>query len=684
MPHSAAYTGSKAPMLYVLVAFIAGIICYDRWGIYISRSASLYSWIFLLLITISLFSISNLYRRLSLSATVVALVFATLTAWTLYAFQDQRQASNWIGTQSKTFEQLRVQVIEAPQEKQATYYLPVRLLAGRDAQGWHEISGQARLYVYKHDTASYQSIDAIYEVPGALQLLRNNHNPFATDFVRQQQRNGFYHQLFVSPGEMHLIRPAATPGWAQKTSNTMASALQLYIPDTLTSALAQATLLNQVPDEINTLKELYTHTGIMHIIAISGMHVNLLFLLLVLPFYRLRDPGKQWIKYLLVLPFVWAYIALCGYPPSAIRAALSFSLITLALCTQRRTEPIQLWATTALALLCIHPAWLYHIGVQLSLLAVLSIILFYRPIRKWFTFSFAPLQWLWDCTALSLSVQILVAPLIIYYFHQFPVWFLPANVFAALFSTVLMVLSLLVIAFAALYLPSVAMLAGKVLVACTGIFHKLLAFFERYTPDAAAWLPLDAWDYVLLMLTIVVLAFYFLRKYYPALPAGIALLLFFVINLMMQDFMAARQQGIVVYAAGKQSLVSCISGRKALTYSAQPLSTAQENYTLKPAYLGYRIRQQQVTAFSSGTVLLSGKKIVWAAGEQLNRLSKGMDVLILSGSADPGQIDQLHPAQVVLAGGDTRSHTAQLQQALQRMNYAVYNVEVQGAWIFFE
>lgn len=684
MPQSAAYTGSKAPMLYVLVAFIAGIICYDRWGIHISRSASLYSWMFLLLIAISLFFISTLYRRLSSSATIVAIVFAALTAWTLYAFQDQRQASNWIGTQPGTFEQLRVQVIASPQEKQATYYLPVRLLAGRDAQGWHEISGQVRLYVYKQDTASYQGLGAIYEVPGELQLLRNNHNPFATDFVRQQQRNGFYHQLFLSPGEMRLIRPESKPGWAQKTSSTMASALQSYITDTLTSALAQATLLNQVPDEINTLKELYTHTGIMHIIAISGMHVNLLFLLLVLPFYRLHDPGKQWIKYLLVLPVVWAYIALCGYPPSAIRAALSFSLITLALCTQRRTEPLQLWATTAMVLLSIHPAWLYHVGVQLSLLAVLSIILFYKPIRNWYTFSFAPLQWLWDCTALSLSVQILVAPLIIYYFHQFPVWFLPANVFAALFSTVLMVLSLLVIAFSGLHLSSAAMLAGKLLVACTGIFHKLLAFFERYTPDAAAWLPLDAWDYLLLMLAIVVLAVYFLRSYYPALPAGIALLLLFVINLMMQDFMATRQQGIVVYAAGRQSLMSRISGRKALTYSVQSVTPAQEIYTLKPACLGYRIRQQQKMAFSAGTVLLSGKKIAWAMGEQLGGLSKGMDVLILSGSADPGQIDRLHPSQVVLAGGDTRSHTAQLQQALQRMKYAVYNVEVQGAWIFFE
>jgi len=684
MFYSAALAGSKAPMLYVLAAFVAGIISYDLWGIHCSRTAILCCWALLCIIALFSFILRSRYKWGTYCSNATAFSVITLTAWVLYAYQDVRQSPDWVGTQYQHYQELQVRVLDTPREKNATYYIPVSVMAGRDRAGWHTLSGKVRLYVYKNDTVRLQGRGAIYRMPNELQLLKQNHNPFAVDFVRQQQHNGFYHQQFIAPDNIQLVRKASEARASDQARSVILHALKRYIPDTLTSALAQATLLNEVRDEMSELKGMYTHTGIMHIIAISGMHVNLLFVLLVLPFYRMRDPRKQWIKYILVLPFVWFYIALCDYPPSAIRAAISFSVITLALCSSRRAEPLQLWAITALVLLCINPAWLYHIGVQLSLLAVLSIILFYRPIRNWFSFSFPPLRRLWETIAMSLAVQVLVAPLIIYYFHQFPVWFLPANVLAAVFSTLLMVLSLLIILLSVIHMPFIALICGKVLVACTQAFHSLLDFLDRYTPDAASWLPLDTWDYVLLMTAIVVLAVYFLRRYDPALPAGIGLLLLFVLNLMTQDFMATQQNGMVVYDAGKETLIEQISGRTALTYSVQPLSISAQEYILRPAHLGYRISQQQAAPLTYGTVNLSAKRIAWADATALHQLASEMDVLILSGKADPEQISRLHPARIILAGGHTRNGIQQIKRQLLAAGFEVYTVAEQGAWIFFE
>lgn len=684
MFYSAALAGSKAPMLYVLAAFVAGIISYDLWGIHCSRTLILCCWALLCIMALSAFVLRSRYKWGSYCSNATAFSVITLTAWVLYAYQDTRQSPDWIGARYQNYREFQVRVLDTPREKNATYYIPVSVMAGRDHTGWHTLSGKVRLYVYKNDTVRLQGRGAIYRVPNELQLLKQNHNPFAVDFIRQQQRNGFYHQQFIAPDNIHILSKAFETQTSDQARSVILYALKQYIPDTLTSALAQATLLNEVTDEMSVLKDMYTHTGIMHIIAISGMHVNLLFMLLVLPFYRMRDPRRQWIKYILVLPFVWGYIALCDYPPSAIRAAISFSVITLALCSRRRAEPLQLWAITALTLLCINPAWLYHIGVQLSLLAVLSIILFYRPVRNWFSFSFRPVQLLWETIAMSLAVQVLVAPLIIYYFHQFPVWFLPANVLAAVFSTMLMIMSLVIILFSAIQLPVIALICGKVLVACTQAFHTLLDFLDHYTPDAASWLPLDTWDYVLLMISIIVLAVYFLRRYYPALPAGIGLLLLFVLNLMVQDFMATRQNGIVVYAAGKETLIEHISGRNVRTYSTQTISSSAQEYILRPAHLGYRICQQQAAPLTYGTMNLSAKRIAWADATALHQLAPEMDVLILSGKADPEQIIKLHPAQIILAGGNTRNGIQRLKTQLFTAGYEVYTVAEQGAWIFFE
>lgn len=684
MFNSAALAGSKAPMLYVLAAFVIGIISYDHWGIYSSRAVVLSCWVLLSVIAILSFLLRSRYKWGMYCSNTAAFLVIGLTAWALYVHQDIRQSPDWVGRRFGDFSAFQVQVLDTPLEKNTTYYIPVTVLAGRDQNGWHTLSGKVRLYVYKKDALALQGRGAIYQVPNELQLLQQNHNPFAVDFIGQQQRNGFYHQQFIAAEALRLIRTDNEHHTIDQTRNSILDALKQYIPDTLTSALAQATLLNEVSDEMSTVKDVYTQTGIMHIIAISGMHVNLLFMVLVLPFYSMRDPRKQWIKYVLVLPFVWFYIALCDYPPSAIRAAISFSVITMALCSRRRAEPLQLWAITAMVLLCINPAWLYHIGVQLSLLAVLSIILFYRPIRNWVSFSFTPLRLLWETVAMSLAVQVLVAPLIIYYFHQFPVWFLPANVLAAAFSTLLMILSLLIILFSAIQIPVIAFCCGKILVMCTKAFHALLHFLSRYTPDAASFLPLDTWDYLLLMISIIVLAVYFLRRYYPALPTGIGLLLLFVLNLMMQDFMATKQNGIIVYAAGKETLIESIAGRTAHTYSTQAITASAQEYILRPAHLGYRIRQEQALPLSDGVVQLSGKKIAWADASVLDQLKPGMDVLIISGKADPEQVGRLHPGKIILAGGNSRYGIQRLKTQLTALGSEVYTVAEQGAWIFFE
>ncbi|RYE51237.1 MAG: ComEC/Rec2 family competence protein, partial [Sphingobacteriales bacterium] len=163
----------------------------------------------------------------------------------------------------------------------------------------------------------------------------------------------------------------------------------------------------------------------MHIVLLAGI---ILWLLNIVP----TTKGKV-MKYGISIVVVWLYIALTGFPPSAVRAAVMFNLVALGMMLDRKADPVNNWAAAGVLILVYNPYWLYDVGIQLSFLAVLSILLFYSPVKAWLTPANRVLAWLWDVVAVSIAAQLLVFPLVIYYFHQFPLLGIAANVPAALY-----------------------------------------------------------------------------------------------------------------------------------------------------------------------------------------------------------------------------------------------------------
>src|SRR5690606_238740 len=118
------------------------------------------------------------------------------------------------------------------------------------------------------------------------------------------------------------------------------SSLDRHIPDQDTRALTAAILLNRRAHLEDGLLQAYSATGITHIIAISGMHVSLLFGLFLILLKWIRHKKHEWIKYLLAIPIVWGYILLTGLPPSAVRAGIMFSFLAFGIALRKSANPI--------------------------------------------------------------------------------------------------------------------------------------------------------------------------------------------------------------------------------------------------------------------------------------------------------------------------------------------------------
>jgi competence protein ComEC len=200
----------------------------------------------------------------------------------------------------------------------------------------------------------------------------------------------------------------------------------------------------------------YTQAGIIHILAISGLHIALIYgivLWLTKPLLRIKK-GKLYI-FLISLCILWFYAILSGFSASIVRAAVMFSVVALAKILNRQANIYNSLAVSALLLLVYNPNYLFDVGFQLSFAAVLSIVIFQPLVRKYSYSKNLIILKIKELLLISLVAQIGVLPLILYYFGQFPLLFLLANLIAIPLSSLILILGLALIPFNFL-LPKVA------------------------------------------------------------------------------------------------------------------------------------------------------------------------------------------------------------------------------------
>ncbi len=176
-------------------------------------------------------------------------------------------------------------------------------------------------------------------------------------------------------------------------------------------------------------KQVFARSGTMHVLAVSGMHVALIYWVLMT---LLKPMGGRrwawWVRGCIVLLLLWGYAGLTGATPSVLRATVMCTLFVIAGMLGRRTAGLNTLFGAAFLLLVWDPRMLFQLSFQLSFLAVLGIMLCYDPLRALWTPGNIVLRHVWSLVAVSLAAQLFTTPLSLAVFKAFPVWFLPANV----------------------------------------------------------------------------------------------------------------------------------------------------------------------------------------------------------------------------------------------------------------
>lgn len=295
-------------------------------------------------------------------------------------------------------------------------------------------------------TAKYLPVEAAY-------------NPAEFDFKAWLASKNIYHQTFIN--QDHLIKLNENKGnpiikYAIEVRQKQVAIYRKLIKDDEAFAVAATLVLGYRADLNNDTLLAYSKTGTIHALSVSGMHVGIIYILLNWTLFFLDSKQMlRLLKLVLICGLIWYYALLTGFSPSVLRSAIMLSIFIFAKYFNRSSNNYNILAFAALCLLFYNPFLIWHVGFQLSFLAVFGLIYLQPKIYKWLYVKNKWLDKLWSTIALCLAAQIATFPLSIYYFHQFPLYFIFANLFILLPLALMMYLGIGILMLRAYFLAPI-------------------------------------------------------------------------------------------------------------------------------------------------------------------------------------------------------------------------------------
>jgi competence protein ComEC len=676
-----AFNAAAYPFVYLLAALVSGIL--------LQQQLPSFPGICWLCLTLCLFILSWILHRIAaikslLSKarnTALLLTFGFLgTAIGFYG--NIQNTTLWYGHYLQQTTALKIQLTEAPVNKAKTVLLNATVQATLQNGQWLHATGDLKVYVYKKGLSDTFKAGQILLIPNKLSVLRTSGNPFAFDPAIYANRNGLYHQCFLSTKSIVVYKAdAVSQSFVYALRQSIQQAIHKNIKDSTTMGLVDAMLLNDRISLDAGLQQAYTTTGIIHILAISGMHVILLAGIILWLLGKILFVKMEKGKYIIALILVWIYIAITGFPPSANRSAVMFSIYTIGILLERDGHPLNTWAASGFILICYNPYWIYDVGFQLSFLAVLSILLFNKTITHWWQPKNYFLRKSWEIVAISIAVQVLVFPLVIYYFHQFPLLVFLANIPAGLYSTILMIGAIIIFIVNSTGLS--CLWVGQLLSILTKAFNAFIVLLSRYSPESFRQLFLDATGYWLSMFVIIAVSVFLYYKNVKQLFAGLGFAILLMLYFIKEEIAVLHQERIIVYQLSNESQVDVIKGKQMIHHYT--VSNQQYKYAVSPARIGFGIHTSTIDSSRSLFRIHNKNILLLEDGFRGNSPSFPVDVLIVSNKCDfePEQWFQIfHPKKIILDGSLPRWKAAQWKANLQEAGAQVHWVAEDGAWVY--
>lgn len=610
---------SAFPFIRFSVSLILGIICFTHFPAIWTN----FQWT--LLVGFGLFFILWLFWKRNLVFGPISLLFIAYLGGVLCLLNDQTTyPDHYVHFKAKGF----IGVVSSSVSDRGNFYrYEVKLRHVRVNESIQNTSGTLHLYA-KKGTNQFSYGDVLRITQGYT-LVAPPSNPHEFDYKAYLRLQNIYAQAFVDSSQVKVIGydpEWMLVKWAYHIRERAQDKLDDYISSDRERAILSALLLGVKDYLDNDLKDSYASAGAMHVLAVSGLHVGIIYFLLL---FFLKPLKSRRLGQIMVagicLSVIWMYALVTGFSPSVMRAATMFSVIIISNAFNRRSNIYNALGIAAFVLILFDPYIVYAVGFQLSFIAVIGIVTLHPWLYKWIEPETKLLDYVWSITCVSIAAQLATFPLSIFYFHQFPTYFMLANLMVIPASLILLSGGMLMVILGFMS-NTIAMAFGWVLERIIWVLNEAITSLTYLPFPQFDWLYFDQIEVILMYLILGLLVHGVGVQNFRTLFASGLVVICFVGRGYWQEVEVINQKKIIFYDMSDQVAIDLVSGKEAQLLIKYPTYDSSDlTYRVDPNRIacGLPKAQQSIRMFASSPLI--------HCGEYSNLISwEGTTILVLN------------------------------------------------------
>jgi competence protein ComEC len=434
----------STPFFKILLPYLTGILFILKFGFFQNLHffflASFLLWVFSFVLQTQQHTLHSFKKVFYILCTNLLLCVLALESCFLYdARNNSHHYSHYTSSQPQKF---FVTIDDIPVTTEKFIKIPIQINCIEQNNQWHYTEGNSIVYL-KNDSSLQLELGNHLLLNSLFSYVNEPKNPYEFDYKTFLENKNIFHVVYAKSKQVTIV---STKNYGFSFAKLGAKIKGHLVSVLRNSHLSQhafsigSALLVGYDDEIDSeVMQRFSHSGTLHILSVSGMHTGVLYgiLLFIFSVFDKYERYKK-TKFVFVMFFLLLFIFITGLSPSVLRAALMLSLVLFGKTFYKQGNGYNTLLLSAFLLLLFNPYLIQDVGFLLSYLAVFGIMYLYPVLARLYSFENKILQWLWTSVLISIAATLFTLPISLYFFHQFPLWFVFSNLLIIPISMFLM------------------------------------------------------------------------------------------------------------------------------------------------------------------------------------------------------------------------------------------------------
>ncbi len=574
---------------------------------------------------------------------------------------------------------------------------------GEKADSLNNCSGNLLIYLKKDSIETPPQYGDLILSKSAIQIMQPPKNPEAVDFKKYWHLQNIHYQCFIKFDNLKILANHQGNPLMALALNWQSQFIQILKKHLTTEnefAVGAALLLGSKDAISEDIRNAYVETGAMHILAISGMHILLIFKQLewLLNLYKSGNRRWRWVKAIILIILIALFALLTGLGASVLRAAVMASFMAIGKAMKRRASVFNVLAASGFTLLLWNPYWLMDVGFQLSFTAVIGIALFTDKFSKIFILQNKMLRWAWSNISIGLAAQLAVTPISLYYFHQFPTYFWLSGLLAGVVADIALMAGVVLLMVDKI--PLLGWAIGKILFGALWLMNNFIFIIQKLPFNLLDGFWLSLWAVGLIYLALFGIARVLETRKLRLLVYPLSISIVLSSMYAFSNIKSGANRQVIIYNISRNSVVEIIEGTTSYRFYEKFSNNFQSKNRIKFATQNYHnsLKINTLNEFNFNEYVLQEKFIYH------NRCMKIGDIEVLlldklpkisltlsncfvvvhnNPKFDIRHLKQIIAfRQIIFDGSNSKWRVEKWKKECVDLGIDYYDVSEKGAWIY--